>query len=344
MSLRLIIDLFFPFADLAGSGDEDINIVSVSSSSSQIFPSSIVTLTIPPSNSSSLSSRSNYVWRSSDSLFTTGSTTTIVTHMSSQSSLLTRQTVNSFVMITPDLSPSSSANFGQEGNIDYLTIYLCSSLAAIVVLAILALVLTVTVVKMRLQRRKFCCTWYKPKPSVVQPQPLPDRHRNNGLPTRVMLIYSTETKEKKLLEILVFLDDGLGSLHDENGRKLFEICKYDMSVERDHPSEWLDKNYRNCDHVVCIVGKKFKKEWEDEVRPDMPLVYAFHQLFNASFTSSTNPLNKIVIVLRNKSKDEKHIPSQYLQGRQRFGIDDTDGLASYMLGRPRHVFLSDSPV
>ncbi len=201
----------------------------------------------------------------------------------------------------------------------------------------------VAVILTRNRRLPNICSCYNPKP-VIQPETPTHRPSNNNLPTKVMLIYSTQTKEKKLLDILTFLDCDLGSLVDENGDKLFHICKYDTSTERDHPSEWLDKHYKTCDYIICVVGKKFRREWNDDIRPATPLVYAFHQLFNSSFTTSTNPVNKIIIVLRNTPQDDKHIPSEYLQGRRRFGLDDIEGLAGYMLGRPRHVFIGDNAV
>lgn len=242
---------------------------------------------------------------------------------------------------TLDPSPSPTTNESLTNSESLTTLYVSITIPVlfIVIVAVLAVIIVV-IVKGRHRKSISCGAWYSPKPTVIQPQPLTDRNVSSpALPTKVMLIYSTETKEKKLLEILTFLDNDLCSLHDERGQRLFEVCRYDTSTERDHPSEWLDKNYRHCDYIICIIGKKFKREWNDEVRPDTPLVYAFHQLFNASFSSAANPLNKIVVVLRNKSKDEKHIPSQYLQGRKTYNLDDIDGLASYMLGRPRHIFV-----
>ena len=241
------------------------------------------------------------------------------------------------------LDPSSSSVVSPTNKTRAMP-YIISSSVIIVVLIVVAIVFVISaiVIRKRGVLRK-CSCYYNPKP-VVQPQPLNNGPRNNDSPTRVMLIHSMETKEKKLLEILTFLDHDLGSLYDENGSKLFDICRYDISTERNHPSEWLDKHYKSCDYIICVVGKKFKREWNNETRPDAPLVYAFNQLFNSSFSTSSNPLHKIVIVLRNKLQDEKHIPSQYLQGRKRFNMDDTDGLASYMLGRPRHLFIGENAV
>lgn len=247
--------------------------------------------------------------------------------------------IHSSVTITAKPSPSPFTNESQT------TLYISIIIPIVfVVIGAVVIVIIFVLVKRRYRKSVSCGVWYSPnKPTVVQPQPLANRNMTYpSLPIKVMLIYSTETKEKKLIEILAFLVDELGSLSDEHGHKLFNVCRYDTSTERDHPSEWLDKNYKYCDYIICVVGKKFKREWNDEVRPDTPLVYAFHQLFNASFTSTANPLGKIVVVLGNKSKDEQHIPSQYLQGRKTYSLDDIDGLASYMLGRPRHIFFGES--
>ena len=319
---------------IIGSGDESFRFPS-SVSSSSITSSSIYSTSASPfSVSSSLVSLHLVTNSSLTSLTSYTIETTVSTsgHVSASYA-----PVQESLLITP--SPSLSG----KGESDK-TVYVILAIGIFAV--VLAVVAFISIIALMLQKRSYLplCSWYKSKPQVSQP-PIPLRERpNNSLPARVMLIHSTETKEKKLLEILTFLDHDLSLLQDEDGTQLFEICRYDTGTAMDHPSEWLEKNYKSCDYIICVVGKKFKREWNDEIRPNLPLVFAFHQLFNASFTSSSNPLDKLVIVLRNKSKDEKHIPSQYLRGKQIFEMDDIQGLSSYMLGRPRHVFASDSPV
>ena len=324
-AMHLLVLYYFPHTH-AGSGDDGAQ---------------------PDYDSSSQSSHSTH---SSTTTFQSSYTTSIlpssITSSPSSPSISTHYT-SSYMMSSPDPSPSPQVNKKPPNN--HAVIYIASSISVLFVFVVTVAVVVVFILFVIMKRRGCCfglCPRYKSKPQGEQLYPMDNRsHRNTGLPTRVMLIHSTETKEKKLLEILTFLEQDLGSLEEEDGKKLFSICRYDTATERDHPSEWLDKNYKSCDYIICIMGKKFKREWNNEIRPNMPLVFAFHQLFNASFTTaSSNPLDKLVIVLRSKSKDEKHIPSQYLRGKKIFEMDDIQGLASYMLGRPRHVFSNEHAV
>ncbi len=325
-----------------GSGDDGAPPYDSSSQStkhSTTTSHSIHSTTTSQSIHSTTTSQSSYTSTSPSSI-TSSPSSHSTSHYTSSSTVL----MNGYMMSSPDPSPSPRAN---DKPSNQAVVYIASSISFLLVFATVAVIFILLVI----MKRRRCCLgiWprCKSKPQGEQLYPMDNirPRRNNGLPTRVMLIHSTETKEKKLLEILTFLEQDLGSLEEDDGKKLFSICRYDTATERDHPSEWLDKNYKSCEYIICIMGKKFKQEWNNEIRPNMPLVFAFHQLFNASFTTaSANPLDKLVIVLRSKSKDEKHIPSQYLRGRQIFEMDDIQGLASYMLGRPRHVFSNEHAV
>ena len=291
--------------------------------------------TPPTSHSSeSIIKNTNYVSVSSETLFPT--------HSSSE---LAHITVDTSIDILSSSSPSPHNNKDlkeMRGKAYYATLVVVP-IAILIFVAII--VITVVVLKRsgsKYFRGNHEVTSHpdKGESSMSRPWSGTTGTINTELPIRVMLIYSTETKEKKELEILTFLDHDLGSFQEEDGSKLFKIYKYDTSMERDHPSEWLDKHYRQCNYIICVVGKKFRREWNDEVRPSMPLIYAFHQLFNSLFNDSSeeNHLRKIILVLRNEAKDEKNIPSQYLQGARRFKICDVDGIARYMSGRTKYSF------
>ena len=94
--------------------------------------------------------------------------------------------------------------------------------------------------------------------------------------------------------------------------------------------------------MLCVVDKKFGREWNDEVRPDTPMVYSFQQLFNSLF-SSKEDLSKIIVIVRDKSEGDQNIVpvTIYLNGRPRFTIVDTEGLAYILTQKPKYR-LNDS--
>ena len=161
-----------------------------------------------------------------------------------------------------------------------------------------------------------------------------------SLPTKVMLIYSTETSENEVQQILTFLKGDLEDIADTDDQRLINVLYYDKSTQRSQPSSWVEKTYKEVSFVLCVVDEKFCREWNDEVRPDTPVVYSFQQLFNSLF-SSKEDLSKIIVIVRDKSEGDQNIPSHYLKGRPRFAIDDTEGLAYILTQKPKYK-LNDS--
>ena len=265
--------------------------------------------------------------------------------MTTSPSSINRVSMETIVMTT---SPSIDSN-----NVVSLSIYYTPVIVLVGIMIFLIIGVIFLIMLIRRQRNKVIHEVQVETPiagmpletdiTVIPPYKVHRPHsviNTVSLPTKVMLIYSTETSENEVEQILTFLKGDLEDIADTDDHRLINVLYYDKSTQRSQPSSWVEKTYKEVSFVLCVVDKKFCREWNDEVRPDTPVVYSFQQLFNSLF-SSKEDLSKIIVIVHDKSEGDQNIPSHYLKGRPRFAIDDTEGLAYILTQKPKYR-LNDS--
>ena len=100
-------------------------------------------------------------------------------------------------------------------------------------------------------------------------------------------------------------------------------------------AQWVEREVRACDKVLCVCNKEFKREWEGEIEPiEGSLVSCIKNLY----LGSLNEVSKYAIVLMHVTHKD-YIPTQYFKMCRQFLCErnSVKDIAHYVLDTPPHT-------
>ena len=153
---------------------------------------------------------------------------------------------------------------------------------------------------------------------------------------RVLLIYSLATskdQERIILQLLV--QDLKLTLQNCSMEKDgdYEVVWYDCSKlgRGEGIAQWVEREVKACDKVLCVCNKEFKKEWEGEIEPiEGSLVSCIKRLYLGSLKEAS----KYAIVFMRTAHREHYLPTTYFKTSHCFLCerDSVNNIAHYILG------------
>ena len=178
-------------------------------------------------------------------------------------------------------------------------------------------------------------------PSPTDINDYPPLHIMNSKPRgRVLLIYSLDTsedQEKIILQLLVYdLKLTLQNYCMEKDGD-YEVVWYDCSKlgRGEGMAQWVEREVRACDKVLCVCNKEFKGEWEGEIEPIKgSLVSCIKNLYLGSLKETS----KYAIVLMHVTHED-YIPTEYFKMCRQFLCEknSVEDIAHYVLDTPPHT-------
>ena len=163
---------------------------------------------------------------------------------------------------------------------------------------------------------------------------------NSKTRRKVLLIYSLATSEDQvriILQLLVHdLKLTLQNYSMEKDRD-YEVVWYDCSKlgREEGIAQWVEREVKACDKVLCICNKEFKREWEGEIEPiEGSLVSCIKNLY----LGSLREVSKYATVLMHVTHED-YIPSQYFKRCRQFLCEknSVEDIAHYVLDTPPHT-------
>ena len=152
---------------------------------------------------------------------------------------------------------------------------------------------------------------------------------------RVLLIFSLETPRGQQEIILQLLAHDLQNCcMEKDGDYVYpEVVWYDRSKlgRGEGMAQWVEREVRACDKVLCVCNKEFKREWEGEIEPiEGSLVSCIKRLY----LGSLNEASKYAIVFMSTAHREHYLPTTYFKTSHFFLCerDSVKNIAHYILG------------
>ena len=112
-----------------------------------------------------------------------------------------------------------------------------------------------------------------------------------------------------------------------------EVVWYDRSNlgRGEGMAQWVEREVKACDKVLCVCNKEFKKEWEGEIEPiEGSLVSCIKRLYLGSLREAS----KYAIVFMSTAHREHYLPTTYFRTSHFFLCekDSVKNIAHYILG------------
>ena len=159
---------------------------------------------------------------------------------------------------------------------------------------------------------------------------------------RVLLIFSLETPRSQQEVVLQLLGRDLTSTlqncsMEKDGENVHpEVVWYDRSKlgRREGMAQWVEREVKACDKVLCVCNEEFKREWDGEIEPfEGSLVSCIKNLY----LGSLNEAAKYVIVLMQVSHGDC-IPNYFKMCRQFLcEKNSVEDIAHCVLNTPLHT-------
>ena len=159
---------------------------------------------------------------------------------------------------------------------------------------------------------------------------------------RVLLIFSLETPRSQQEVILQLLGRDLTSTlqnccMEKDGEYVYpEVVWYDRSKlgRKEGMAQWVEREVKACDKVLCVCNEEFKREWDGEIEPfEGSLVSCIKNLY----LGSLNEAAKYVIVLMQVSHGDC-IPKYFKMCCQFLCEKNTvEDIAHCVLNTPLHT-------
>ena len=118
---------------------------------------------------------------------------------------------------------------------------------------------------------------------------------------------------------------------------------HDLTVIKESPSLWLEREIIDATAVLCVCNKEFKEDWESVngnaansgyVR--LGLVQSLRHLVYATINQGGS-LSKYAMIFLEES-DKEYVPTKYLQGDpQHFTLDNVEDIAKFVSNIPTHA-------
>ena len=152
---------------------------------------------------------------------------------------------------------------------------------------------------------------------------------------RVLLIFSLETPRGQREVILQLLARDLRNCcMEKDGDYVYpEVVWYDRSNlgRGEGMAQWVEREVKACDKVLCVCNKEFKREWEGEIEPiEGSLVSCIKRLYLGSLKEAS----KYAIVFMRTAHREHYLPTTYFKTSHCFLCerDSVNNIAHYILG------------
>ena len=247
-------------------------------------------------------------------------TSTVHTHSTTYSLASTNH-----ISPTPSMSPVNSPGISQP-------------ILATLLTCILGVITLVGIVAIAVAIRKTYTPSCKelPTPHFTPPPtpiliPLPPSRPG----ARVLLIFSLETPRGQREIILQLLAHDLRNCcMEKDGDYVYpEVVWYDRSNlgRGEGMAQWVEREVKACDKVLCVCNKEFKKEWEGEIEPiEGSLVSCIKRLYLGSLKEAS----KYAIVFMSTAHREHYLPTTYFKTSHFFLCekDSVNNIAHYILG------------
>ena len=157
---------------------------------------------------------------------------------------------------------------------------------------------------------------------------------------RVLLIFSLETPRSQQEVILQLLGRDLTStlqnysMEKDRENVHPEVVWYDRSKlgRREGMAQWVEREVKACDKVLCVCNKEFKREWEGEIEPiEGSLVSCIKRLYLGSLNEASS---KYAVVFMNAAHRQYYLPTIYFRTSPNFLCekDSVKEIAHYILG------------